>query len=364
MFNRVGDLRIPAAVRPRAAEVIEITDRFCAEHLDLEYAELCRQLVGRLARKRPSPLVRGRPEIWAGGVLHAIGTLNFLFDPSQRPHLTVPELFRLAGVSQATASNKSREIRSLLRLDRFDPDLSRREVVESSPLLGPVEAGGFIVPPDLAEALDEETEEFLEEWDEADRQAAALLRQALPEVRDAPPPRGLGVAAATLRQRLRKSAFELRPVVRANGWSKRLPADDRQLLIETVGALIAMKNDTGLDSELESLLITLQRADWLGAVIGMVRGGAGTRVTAARLVTFVDACPEVEGEVDEDDRDLMEGAFDLILPTWQAAGALDDHMQLTELGRWGLPRALAWAWNADFDRPPGVGPVIEPPTAR
>src|SRR5437588_28845 len=134
MFDRASDLRIPAAVRPRAAEVIEITDRFCADHLDLEYAELCRRLVGRLGRKRPSPLVRGQPQSWAGGVLHAIGTLNFLFDPSQRPHLKASDLFRLAGVSPATASNKSREIRTLLGLAPFDPELCRRELVERSPL--------------------------------------------------------------------------------------------------------------------------------------------------------------------------------------------------------------------------------------
>jgi hypothetical protein len=32
-------------------------------------------------------------------------------------------------------------------------------------------------------------------------------------------------------------------------------------------------------------------------------------------------------------------------PTWEAAGALDEHRCLTALGRWGLPRALSWAWG-------------------
>jgi hypothetical protein len=60
MSDRLADLKVPAALRPRAADVLEVTDRFCAQHLDLEYAELCRRLVGRLGR-------------------------NFLFDPSQDP---------------------------------------------------------------------------------------------------------------------------------------------------------------------------------------------------------------------------------------------------------------------------------------
>jgi hypothetical protein len=75
----------------------------------------------------------------------------------------------------------------------------------------------------------------------------------------------------------------LRPVARANGWSRRLPADDRQLWIGTTGALIAIKNDTWLPPNLQSLLMTLDHADLLGAVIGVVcdrgRTGRATRLS-------------------------------------------------------------------------------------
>jgi hypothetical protein len=80
-------LRIPVALRGRAREILAITDRSCAEHLDDEYAHVCRQLVGRLARKRPSPLMRGDTRIWAAGAIYAVGQVNFLFDRSQQPHL-------------------------------------------------------------------------------------------------------------------------------------------------------------------------------------------------------------------------------------------------------------------------------------
>jgi hypothetical protein len=43
---------------------------------------VCRRLVARLARKRPSPLVRGDMRIWAAGAIHAVGQVNFLFDRS------------------------------------------------------------------------------------------------------------------------------------------------------------------------------------------------------------------------------------------------------------------------------------------
>src|SRR5918994_5767178 len=73
-------LRIPAALRDRARQIIDVTDAACREHLDDEYGRLAGELVGRLARKRPSPLVRGDATIWAAGVIYALGQVNFLFD--------------------------------------------------------------------------------------------------------------------------------------------------------------------------------------------------------------------------------------------------------------------------------------------
>jgi Domain of unknown function (DUF6398) len=57
-------LRIPTTLRPQVEQILQITDAFCAQHLDGEYAALCRGLTGRLARKRPSPLARGDLRIW------------------------------------------------------------------------------------------------------------------------------------------------------------------------------------------------------------------------------------------------------------------------------------------------------------
>ena len=65
------ELKIPRAMRPRVAEIVAIIDEVCAACLDGEYAELGRELVARLARKRPSPLVRGDVRIWAAGALYA-----------------------------------------------------------------------------------------------------------------------------------------------------------------------------------------------------------------------------------------------------------------------------------------------------
>lgn len=64
-----------------------MTDAFCREFLNDEYAELCRKLAAALARKRPSPLLRGKPKTWACGIVRTIGWVNYLDDPSQKPHL-------------------------------------------------------------------------------------------------------------------------------------------------------------------------------------------------------------------------------------------------------------------------------------
>jgi hypothetical protein len=35
----MADLKVPSALLPRATAIVATTDRFCAEHLDLEYAD-------------------------------------------------------------------------------------------------------------------------------------------------------------------------------------------------------------------------------------------------------------------------------------------------------------------------------------
>ena len=106
-----------------------------------------------------------------------------------------------------------------------------------------------------------------------------------------------------------------------------------------------------MDVEDESALMALEVADWLGAVLGLVRAGVGAPTEPEDLVRYVDECPELDGERDADDDGLLMLAFELVLPAWEATGAIDSYRRLTELGRWGLPRALAWAWGDDFDKP-------------
>lgn len=139
-------LRVPTALRARVSEITEVTDATCASRLDSEYAVLCRQLVAKLARKRPSPIERGEARGWAAGVIYAIGQNNFLFDPSQTPHQSADQLSDLLGVPKSTMAAKAKRIRDLVGLNApMDPEFCRAELLANHPLMWLAEVNGLIV---------------------------------------------------------------------------------------------------------------------------------------------------------------------------------------------------------------------------
>lgn len=148
--------RVPAALRPHVDEIVQFTDTFCAEHLDAEYAQLCRKLTAKLARKRPSPLVRGNLRIWAASIIYAVGQINFLFDRSQTPHLTYDQISEYTGVPKSTLGNKAKLIRDLLKLDLGSFEFQRRALLRQNPLAWMVMVNGIIMdvrrlPPEVQE---------------------------------------------------------------------------------------------------------------------------------------------------------------------------------------------------------------------
>lgn len=205
-------------------------------------------------------------------------------------------------------------------------------------------------PPDDS---DFDEDEFLREWEAAEAHAVEVLRYALaPLLGKRPPANALSAAADRLRVGIRAETWPYRHMGRAAGWRRLdLPEDDVELWLGAAGGLISPREDTGLGEEEESTIMSLDFADWLGSIIGLVRGGLGKSAWPEDLVRYIDECPEVEGRVDPGDVALIESAFASVIPAWQAAGALDGDRRLTAMGRWGLPRALAWAWNADLDEP-------------
>jgi hypothetical protein len=156
----VGELKIPAAMRPVAEPIIALTDHVCLESLDDEYADLARHVVAKLARKRPSPIQSGRAPSWAGGVVYALGQVNFLFDAGTKPYLTADDLSAAFGVAKSTLGGKAKQIRDLLKMSWGTPEFLREDMIEASPAIWYIQVDGLIVdvralpPPIQAQAFE------------------------------------------------------------------------------------------------------------------------------------------------------------------------------------------------------------------
>ena len=114
--------KIPKKMQEKFDVITQLTDDFCKEHLNDEYAQVCRKMTAKLARKRPSPLANGRVNTWAVGIVYAVGQVNFLFDKSQTPYMAASELAELFGVASSTAGNKAKTIRTALKISVMDAD--------------------------------------------------------------------------------------------------------------------------------------------------------------------------------------------------------------------------------------------------
>jgi hypothetical protein len=127
-----------------ADKIVELTDEFCLDYLNEDYRDLCEEMIAALL-DIDVPLEKGRPVSWAGGIVHAVGFVNFLQDPSQSPHMTSAQLAERFGVSQQTMMAKSRTIRDELGLIQFDPEWCLPALLKDNPLVWMLEVDGLIM---------------------------------------------------------------------------------------------------------------------------------------------------------------------------------------------------------------------------
>ena len=127
------------------AVIVGLLDQFCNQHLNEEYAVLCRKLAEKLARKRPSPLLHGSPNAWASGIVRAIGGVNFLHDKSQTPYMRSTDIDHYLGTSPSSGAAKLAAIRKLLKMSQLDPNWTLPSRLEDNPMVWMLQVNGFMV---------------------------------------------------------------------------------------------------------------------------------------------------------------------------------------------------------------------------
>jgi len=150
-------------IEEQKQKILELLREFCVKKLDKEYLELAERLTQKLGRKRNVPFVTGQPAIWAAAIIHALGTINFLFDKSSEPNVSIDDINIFFGTSKSTTGKKSKQIRDMLKLDRWDNEFLTAKMQDINPFANLVIVDGFIVPLDT----------LPEQYQQAVRQARA-----------------------------------------------------------------------------------------------------------------------------------------------------------------------------------------------
>jgi hypothetical protein len=136
---------VPKNMEEIYTAVTALTDGFSQEKLNEEYADMCRLMTAKLCRKRPSPLARGRLQNWAAGIIHAISTVNFAFDRSQTPSITVSDINDHFGIGKSGPASKSKEIRDMFNIGLMDPEWTLPSQMDTNPMAWFITVNGLIV---------------------------------------------------------------------------------------------------------------------------------------------------------------------------------------------------------------------------
>ncbi|MBW2606948.1 MAG: hypothetical protein JRD05_04850 [Deltaproteobacteria bacterium] len=137
--------KVPKEMQDILLSITKITDEFSQEYLNDEYTEFIQYAVAELCRKRPSPLLKGKLNIWACAISHAIGVVNFLDDSSQTPNVGVSKLYKAFGVKPSTGQSKSKQVRKLLKMSQFDINWTLPSRMERNPMAWMITLNGIVV---------------------------------------------------------------------------------------------------------------------------------------------------------------------------------------------------------------------------
>jgi Domain of unknown function (DUF6398) len=163
MFEKKMDKQ---KIKIQQQKIWELVEGFCNKKLDKEYLRLSEKLLEKLRKQANVPFKTGQPEVWAAAIIHALGSINFLFDKSFEPYVSFDEINQYFNTKKTTVSTKSKQIRDFFDMGKFDQEFSTKQIEEMNPYNQFVMVDGLLVPID---ALPEEYQEMV-------KQARALGR--------------------------------------------------------------------------------------------------------------------------------------------------------------------------------------------
>jgi hypothetical protein len=213
---------------------------------------------------------------------------------------------------------------------------------------------------------DEEDDELLAAWDDADADARQILAEELARfgTRECPDA-DLARTCRRLRRELAGSSWPYDVLAAAAGVDPdRLPDDDRELWLTLAAGVVACEDappeDGPLDDGSLAAWFALDHAAWIGAVVSLVGDGPGAPADADTLAQRAAGFDfeASDGEIGDpwgggdwggldDDAASYAAGFSVVAELWHVLGAVDDRDRLTPLGWWGLPEALERAWRPD-----------------
>ena len=141
----VSSMSVPKAMQNKYDEIAPLISEFCIEYLDKEYLALCLRLLVKLCRKRPSPLLAGRDNTWAAGVVYAIAANNFIFDKANPHHMTADQIADEFDLAASTAGNKAAEIRRMFDIHYANADWLLPSSLHDNPAVWMLSVNGFMV---------------------------------------------------------------------------------------------------------------------------------------------------------------------------------------------------------------------------
>lgn len=135
--------------------------------------------------------------------------------------------------------------------------------------------------------------------------------------------------------------LDLLPRALRDRWSAGASGDS-SALVEEAAALIRPTEIVGLAADEAEAVVHLEWADWIGAVLGLVRGGPGTAAMPDDLVRLINRCPEVTTTIPPNEAAAIAACFAVATTPWIEAGLIVDG-RLAEAGARLLPDAVLLA---------------------